>query len=75
MSSHYPRAAVAAVPPAYVEASAWPEWNASRLVGQARKLELVFAFGARLISTVQPQNFDYHFSTIFGISGKNEKIL
>ena len=46
------------------------EWNASRLVGQARKLELVFAFGARLISTVRSIMFDCHFSNILVILGK-----
>ena len=46
------------------------EWNASRLVGQARILELVFAFGARLISIVRPNNFECHFSTILVILGE-----
>ena len=33
------------------------EWNASHLVGQARKLELGDAFGASLITTVRQKIF------------------
>ena len=40
------------------------EWNASRLIGQARKPELGSAFGASLITRVRPKNVDRHFFII-----------
>ena len=49
------------------------QWNASRVVGQARKPELGLAFGASLISTVQPKNLTLNF-TIFSSWQNNDRI-
>ena len=49
-------------------------WNASRLVGQARKPELGLAFGASLISIVRPKIFDCHFSLFLPFWPQNDRV-